>query len=51
MAGSKSSTGAGTVAGTGGVERVEIVTRGEVRRKRPVTAREGVNRWLAPCCG
>ena len=32
MAGSKSSTGAGTVAATGGVERVEIVTRGEVRR-------------------
>ncbi len=32
MVGSKSSTGAGTVAGTGGVERVEIVTRGEVRR-------------------
>ena len=32
MAGSKSSTGAGTVAATGGVERVEIVTRGEARR-------------------
>ena len=32
MAGSESSTGAGTVAGTGGAERVEIVTRGEVRR-------------------
>jgi transposase len=32
MAGSKSGTGAGTVAATGGVERVEIVTRGEVRR-------------------
>ena len=32
MAGSKSSTGAGTAAATGGVERVEIVTRGEVRR-------------------
>ncbi len=32
MAGSESSTGAGTVVGTGGVERVEIVTRGEVRR-------------------
>ena len=32
MAGSKSGTGAGTVAGTGGVERVEIVTRGEARR-------------------
>src|SRR3712207_2900084 len=32
MAGSKSSTGAGTVAATGGVERVEIVTRGEVHR-------------------
>ena len=32
MVGSKSSTGAGTVVGTGGVERVEIVTRGEVRR-------------------
>src|SRR3712207_1809404 len=32
MAGSKPSTGAGTVAATGGVERVEIVTRGEVRR-------------------
>ena len=32
MAGSKPGTGAGTVAATGGVERVEIVTRGEVRR-------------------
>ena len=32
MAGSKSSTGAGTVAGAGGVERGDIVTRGEVRR-------------------
>ena len=32
MAGSKSSTGAGTVAATGGVERVEIVTRDEPRR-------------------
>jgi transposase len=32
MAGSKPGTGAGTVAATGVVERVEIVTRGEVRR-------------------
>src|SRR5215208_3909231 len=32
MAGSKPGTGAGTVAATGGVERVEIVTRGDVRR-------------------
>jgi transposase len=32
MAGSKPGTGASTVAATGGVERVEIVTRGEVRR-------------------
>ena len=32
MARSRSSTGAGTVAGTGAVERVEIVTRSEVRR-------------------
>jgi transposase len=32
MAGSKPGTGAGTVAATGGVQRVEIVTRGEVRR-------------------
>src|SRR5215212_9463216 len=32
MAGSKPGTGAGTVAATGGVERVEIVTRGEARR-------------------
>jgi transposase len=32
MARSRSGTGAGTVAGTGAVERVEIVTRGEVRR-------------------
>lgn len=32
MAGSKSGTGASTGAATSGVERVEIVTRGEVRR-------------------
>jgi transposase len=32
MAGSKPGTGASTVAATGGVERVEIVTRGEARR-------------------
>src|SRR5215213_9956906 len=32
MAGSKPGAGASTVAATGGVERVEIVTRGEVRR-------------------
>ena len=32
MAGSKPGTGASTVAATGGVERAEIVTRGEVRR-------------------
>ena len=32
MAGSKPGTGASTVAATGGVQRVEIVTRGEVRR-------------------
>src|SRR5215207_10497807 len=32
MAGSKPGAGASTVAATGGVERVEIVTRGEARR-------------------
>ena len=32
MAGSKPGAGAGTVAATGGVERVEIVTRSEARR-------------------
>ena len=32
MAGSKPGTGASTVAATDGVERVEIVTRGEARR-------------------
>ena len=32
MAGLKPGTGASTVAATGGVERVEIVTRGEARR-------------------
>ena len=32
MANGKSGTGASTGAATGGVERVEIVTRGEVRR-------------------
>ena len=32
MAGSKPGAGASTVAATGGVERVEIVTRSEARR-------------------
>ena len=32
MAKGRSGTGAGTGAATGGVERVEIVTRGEARR-------------------
>ena len=33
MAGSKSRTSASTVAGTDGMTRVEIVTRGEARRE------------------
>jgi hypothetical protein len=38
MAGSKPGAGASTVAATGGVERVEIVTRSEVLLQRLASA-------------